>query len=315
MTNAQNPQVTAGLATTDPDTTKKVRSGTERSRAGQVNGMSRGQNILRYVVLSIGAVLFLFPFYYMVIGSLQTTPDPTIAGAFPNPANITGQNYVDINSRINLLQGLVNSGIFAGGVILCTVVFGVLVGYALAQLEWRGRGVTFGLMLLVQVIPFQLLMIPLYVMIARDYGLADTYAGMILPFAINSTAVLVFRQYFLQVPKALFDAARIDGAGELKILWSIALPLVRPALLTVVLLTFIGPWNEFLWPFLITKETSLQPLAVSLANYLTNIAGTAANPIGAVLAGACVLAAPMVLLFIIFQRHFVSSDIGSGVKG
>ncbi|WP_198415035.1 MULTISPECIES: carbohydrate ABC transporter permease [unclassified Cryobacterium] len=277
--------------------------------------MSRGQNILRYVVLSIGALLFLFPFYYMVIGSLQTAPDPTIAGAFPNPANITGQNYVDINSRINLFQGLVNSGIFAGGVILCTVVFGVLVGYALAQLEWRGRGVTFGLMLLVQVIPFQLLMIPLYVMIARDYGLADTYAGMILPFAINSTAVLVFRQYFLQVPKALFDAARIDGAGELKILWSIALPLVRPALLTVVLLTFIGPWNEFLWPFLITKEASLQPLAVSLANYLTNIAGTAANPIGAVLAGACVLAAPMVLLFIIFQKHFVSSDIGSGVKG
>jgi len=315
MSNAQNPAVAAGLAGADPAKGTNARARTGRRRTGNVGGMSRGQNILRYVVLSIGALLFLFPFYYMVIGSLQTAPDPTIAGAFPNPANITGQNYVDINSRINLFQGLVNSGIFAGGVILCTVVFGVLVGYALAQLEWRGRGVTFGLMLLVQVIPFQLLMIPLYVMIARDYGLADTYAGMILPFAINSTAVLVFRQYFLQVPRALFDAARIDGAGELKILWSIALPLVRPALLTVVLLTFIGPWNEFLWPFLITKEASLQPLAVSLANYLTNIAGTAANPIGAVLAGACVLAAPMVILFIIFQKHFVSSDIGSGVKG
>jgi len=213
------------------------------------------------------------------------------------------------------LQGLANSGIFAGGVILCTVVFGVLVGYALAQLQWRGRGITFALVLLVQVVPFQLLMIPLYVMIARDYGLADNYLGMILPFAINSTAVLIFRQYFLQVPRALFDAARIDGAGELKILWSIALPLVRPALLTVVLLTFIGPWNEFLWPFLITKETSLQPLAVSLANYLTNVAATAANPFGAILAGACVLAAPAVVLFILFQRHFVSSDIGSGVKG
>ena len=286
-----------------------------RPRAHKVDGMSRGQNILRYAVLFAGALVFLFPFYYMVIGSLQTTPDPTVAGAFPNPANITGQNYVDINGRINLVQGLVNSGIFAGGVILCTVVFGVLVGYALAQLEWRGRGVTFSLMLLVQVVPFQLLMIPLYVMIARDYGLADSYAGMILPFAINSTAVLVFRQYFLQVPKALFDAARIDGAGELKILWSIAIPLVRPALLTVVLLTFIGPWNEFLWPFLITKEASLQPLAVSLANYLTNIAATAANPFGAILAGACVLAAPMVILFIIFQRHFVASDISSGVKG
>ena len=311
MSNAQNPAVTAGLARTDPAApTKKV-----RSRARQVDGMSRGQNILRYVVLFIGALVFLFPFYYMVIGSLQTTPDPTVAGAFPNPANITGQNYVDINGRINLVQGLVNSGIFAGGVILCTVVFGVLVGYALAQLEWRGRGVTFSLMLLVQVVPFQLLMIPLYVMIARDYGLADSYAGMILPFAINSTAVLVFRQYFLQVPKALFDAARIDGAGELKILWSIAIPLVRPALLTVVLLTFIGPWNEFLWPFLITKEASLQPLAVSLANYLTNVAATAANPFGAILAGACVLAAPAVALFVAFQKKFVSTQIGSGVKG
>nr|RZI37425.1 L-arabinose transport system permease protein AraQ [Cryobacterium sp. SO1] len=286
-----------------------------RSRTRKVDGLSRGQNILRYAVLFAGALVFLFPFYYMVIGSLQTEPDSTVAGAFPNPANITGENYTAINSRIDLLQGLANSGIFAGGVILCTVVFGVLVGYALAQLQWRGRGITFALVLLVQVVPFQLLMIPLYVMIARDYGLADNYLGMILPFAINSTAVLIFRQYFLQVPRALFDAARIDGAGELKILWSIALPLVRPALLTVVLLTFIGPWNEFLWPFLITKEASLQPLAVSLANYLTNVAATAANPFGAILAGACVLAAPAVVLFILFQRHFVSSDIGSGVKG
>ncbi|HSP75211.1 MAG TPA: carbohydrate ABC transporter permease, partial [Cryobacterium sp.] len=160
-----------------------------------------------------------------------------------------------------------------------------------------------------------LLMIPLYVMIARDYGLADNYLGMILPFAINSTAVIIFRQYFLQIPKELFDAARIDGAGELRILRRIALPLVRPALLTVVLLTFIGPWNEFLWPFLITKEASLQPLAVSLANYLSNVAATAANPFGAVLAGACVLAGPAVILFILFQRHFVSNNIGSGVKG
>ena len=277
--------------------------------------MNRTQKIIRGVVLGVGAFVFLFPFYYMVVGSLQASPDPTVAGAFPNPANLTLDNYAAINGRIDLLQGLVNSGIFAGGVILGTVVFGVLVGYALAQLQWRGRGVTFALALLVQVVPFQLLMIPLYVLIARDYGLADNYLGMILPFAINSTAVIVFRQYFLQLPKELFDAARIDGAGELKLLWSIALPLVRPALLTVVLLTFIGPWNEFLWPFLVTKDAALQPLAVSLANYLSNVASSAANPFGAILAGACVLAAPAVLIFILFQRHFVSTNIGSGVKG
>ncbi|WP_317230627.1 carbohydrate ABC transporter permease [Clavibacter sp. MX14-G9D] len=277
--------------------------------------MTRGQKALRAVVLAIGALVFLFPFYYMVVGSLQESPDPSPAGAFPSLGNITGANYTDIDGRIDLVSGLVNSGIFTGGVILCTVVFGVLVGYALAQLEWRGRGITFALALLVQVVPFQLLMIPLYVLIARDYGLADSHLGMILPFAINSTAVIIFRQYFLQVPRELFDAARIDGAGELAVLRRIALPLVRPALVTVMLLTFIGPWNEFLWPFLITKDATLQPLAVSLANYISNVAATAANPFGAVLAGACVLAAPAVLLFIVFQRYFISTDIGSGVKG
>jgi multiple sugar transport system permease protein len=138
---------------------------------------------------------------------------------------------------------------------------------------------------------------------------------MIAPFAINSTAVFVFRQYFLQLPADLFNAARIDGASELRVLTRIALPLVRPALLTATLMTFIGPWNEFLWPFLVTKQHAKQPLAVALANYISTVAAAAANPFGAILAGACVLAAPAVILFIVFQRHFVSTNLGSGVKG
>src|SRR6187431_3183179 len=256
--------------------------------------------------LFLGALLFLFPFYYMLIGSLQEKPDTSLAGAFPT-GGFTLDNYRIIDERIDLLGSLANSGIFTAGVLLSTVVFGVLAGYALARLHFRGQGTLFATMLLVQLIPFQLLMIPLYVMIVRSYGLADSYLGMIVPFAINSTAVFIFRQFFLQLPEDLFAAARIDGAGELRILWSIALPLVRPALLTVTLLTFIGPWNEFLWPFLITKDTDMQPLAVSLANYLSNVAGRASNPNGAILAGACVLAAPAVALFVVFQRHFTSS--------
>lgn len=274
-----------------------------------------GSRIALYVVLALGAIGFLFPFWYMIVGSLQRDVDPSLAGAFPNPGNLTLDNYTAINDRIDLLRGLMNSGIFTGGVILGTVVFGTLAGYALAVLQWRGRGATFALALLVQVVPFQLLMIPLYVMIARDYGLADNYLGMILPFFINSTAVIIFRQYFLQVPRELFDAARIDGAGELRLLWNVALPLVRPALLTVVLLTFIGPWNEFLWPFLITKDAAMQPLAVSLANFISNVAASTSNPFGAMMAGAVVLAAPAVALFIVFQRSFTSNDLGSSVKG
>jgi multiple sugar transport system permease protein len=277
--------------------------------------MSKFQTVLRGVVLGVGAVAFLFPFYYMLIGSLQKEPDPTVAGAFPNPGNVTVDNYVAINSRLNLLSGIVNSGIFAGGVIICTVIFGALAGYALSVLQWRGRGTVFGLALLVQVVPFQLLMVPLYVLIARSYGLADNYLGMILPFAISSTAVIIFRQYFLQLPQSMFEAARIDGANELQMLTRIALPLIKPALVTVILLTFIGPWNEFLWPFLITKRADLQPLAVSLANYISTVAASTANPFGAILAGAVVLAAPVVVVFIVFQRYFVASDLGSGVKG
>jgi multiple sugar transport system permease protein len=276
--------------------------------------MSRNRRWPRAVLLIIGAVVFLFPFYYMIIGSFQAKRDTSIGGIVPT-RGLTLHNYAQIDAQVDLTQSLVNSGIFTGGVILATLVFGVLAGYALARLHFRGRGSLFALMLLVQVVPFQLLIIPLYVMIVRNYGLADSYLGMILPFAINSTAVFIFRQFFLALPEDLFAAARIDGAGEMRILWSIALPLVRPALLTATLITFIGPWNEFLWPFLVTKQATMQPLAVSLANYIDNIAGRATNPYGAILAGSVVLAAPAVALFVAFQKHFTSSELGSGVKG
>ncbi len=264
--------------------------------------------------LFLGALVFLFPFYYMLVGSFQKTPDTTVRGIFPT-GGWTLDNYTDINSRVNLLQSLLNSVIVTSGVLLGTVVFGVLAGYALARLHFRGRGTLFAVMLLVQIIPFQLLIIPIYVMIVRSYGLADSYAGMILPFAINSTAVFVFRQFFIGLPDDLFSAAMLDGASELRIMWSIAIPLVRPAILTACLITFIGPWNEFLWPFLVTKNQDLQPLAVTLANYISNIAGRATNPFGAILAGAVVLAAPAVALFVVFQKRFNAADLSSGVKG
>ena len=267
------------------------------------------------IALLVGAFAFLFPFYYMIIGSLQRQPDTSVKGAFPRPGNLTLHNYTQINSAISLGRSLVNSGIFTGGVILCTVVFGLLAGYALACLHFRGRGTTFALVILVQVVPFQLLMIPLYVLIVRDYGLADSYLGMILPFAINTSAVFIFRQFFMQLPQSLFEAARLDGASELQILFRIAVPLCKPALISVVLLSFTGPWNEFLWPFLVTKRQDMQPLAVSLANYISTVSSSASNPFGVILAGACVLAAPAVALYVAFQSRFNTTDLDSATKG
>lgn len=273
----------------------------------------RAGGAVRYVLLSLGAVAFLFPFYYMIVGSLRGTTVGDLSAAVPS--GLTGDNYAAVNSAISLGRSLLNSGIMTIGVLICTLVFGVLAGYALAQLRFRGKGAVCAALLLVQMIPFQLLTLPLYVLVVRDYGLGDNYLGMILPFAINSTAVFLFRQFFAQMPQSLFEAARIDGASELRILWRIALPMARPAVLTALLLTFIGPWNEFLWPFLVTKNADMQPLAVSLASFLSNLQGTVANPAGALLAGACVLAFPAVVLFLLFQRHFTSTDIDSGVKG
>ncbi|NHT17720.1 carbohydrate ABC transporter permease [Cellulomonas sp. IC4_254] len=274
----------------------------------------RGGAVARQVLLAAAALVFAFPFYFMVVGAFQESPTNTPDRLVPT-SGWTTQNFAQIDARIDLAGSLVNSLVFTAGVLLGTVVLGTLAGYAVARLQFPGRRLTWVLMLLVQMVPFQLLMIPLYVQITRGYGLGDTYLGMILPFAINTTAVFIFAQFFRALPREMFEAARIDGAGELRILRSIALPLVKPALATVVLVTFIGPWNEFLWPFLITKDASLQPLAVSLANYITNVSQTAANPNGAILAGACALAFPVVALFCLFQRYFRTTDLGSAVKG
>jgi len=273
-----------------------------------------GGSVLRYTLLTVAALAFAFPFYFMVVGAFQENPTNTPDRLLPT-SGWTTQNFAQIDARIDLAGSLVNSLVFTGGVLLGTVVLGTLAGYAVARLQFPGRRLTWVLMLLVQMVPFQLLMIPLYVQITRGYGLGDTYLGMILPFAINTTAVFIFAQFFRALPREMFEAARIDGAGEVRILTRIALPLVRPALATVVLVTFIGPWNEFLWPFLITKDATMQPLAVSLANYISNVAQTAANPNGAILAGACALAFPVVVLFCLFQRYFRATDLGSAVKG
>jgi multiple sugar transport system permease protein len=288
---------------------------TEQERPQQLSEEPVPRNRLRVTVLFIGALLFIFPFYYMVVGSLQAMADKSFSGVIPHPDNMTGKNYQEINQAINAPRALLNSSIFTIGVLLTTVVFGLLAGYALAVTHFRGRQTVLSAVLLVLVIPFQLLQIPLYVLIVRGYGLGNTYIGMILPFAINSTAVFIFRQFFLQLPVELFEAARIDGAGELSTMLHVAIPLARPAILNAVLLTFIGPWNEFLWPFLVTKKQDMQPFAVALANYMNNVAGRATNPDGATMAGGVLLAIPPVVLFLIFQKHFTSSNIGSGVKG
>jgi multiple sugar transport system permease protein len=267
-----------------------------------------------YAFVLLGALVSLFPFYYMIVGSFQVHADSAFSGLVPRPGNLGLQNYRDVNNAVSLLPSLANSAIFTLGTVLLTVAVGLPAGYALARLRFPGRRAMNSALMLVLVLPFQVLMIPLYVLVARNYGLADSYFGMILPFAVNATAVLIFRQFFASLPDELFDAARIDGAGEVRTMLLVAAPLTKPAIITASVITFVGPWNEFLWPFLITKKHSMQPLAVALGNYVETNAATANNPYGVILAGACVLAVPVVVIFVAAQRYYTSAALGTGIK-
>ena len=167
------------------------------------------------------------------------------------PSEITFQSYNYMLDRIPVARSLFNSFVFAGGVTLITLVVTSMAGYALARLKFWGRDVLFSVVLLTMMIPFQLLMIPLYVIVVK-LGWMNSYAGLILPISVNALGIFIFRQFFRTIPQELIDAARIDGASELQILFRVMLPLSRPAMITVAILTFMGPWNDLLWPLLVT---------------------------------------------------------------
>ncbi|MEV0849129.1 carbohydrate ABC transporter permease [Streptomyces sp. NPDC049954] len=268
------------------------------------------------LLLGTAAVVLVFPFLYMVLLSLQRTSDLGPGGLLPRPGNLTFDNYAAMARAIDVWHALGNSLVFTAGAVLATVVIGLPAGYALARLSFRGRAVTFTVLLSILVVPFVLLMIPMYVITVRDFRLADSYLGMVLPYAVNPLAVYLFRQFFRRLPAEVFEAARLDGASETRTLWRVAVPLARPAILSAVLVTCIVPWNEFLWPFLVAKNASMQPMAVGLAGFVSTLRYQGlANGFGVMMAGAVVLVLPVIVLVAVFLRWFVQVDLGSGSKG
>lgn len=274
----------------------------------------RLQSLGSYTALIIGAIVFLFPFYYMVVGSIS--PAKEVGRIIPSRIDLSSWDYM--LSRIPVTRNLLISFVYAGGVVLSTLLVGSLTGYALARLRFPGRGLIFNVLLLTMMIPFQLTMIPLYIMIV-DLGWAKpgptVMLGLIVPGAVNATAILIFRQFFLQIPRDLFDAARVDGESEFGILARIVMPLSAPAFLIAGLLTFIGPWNEFLWPLLITRDVNWMPLAESVALFgVGGQTGGAASRWGTITAASTTLAIPAVALFIFFQRYFIEGIAATGIK-
>lgn len=271
--------------------------------------MRLARRLALYALLGAAALTFVYPFLWMASATLKP---PTEVGTLALlPEHPTLENYRTMWARAPFGRALLNSALVATTVTASVLVLGSMAAYALARLRFRGRRVLDAATVAVLLIPGQLTLIPLYTLVVR-LGWVDTYAALIVPYVMNATAVLMLRQFFLQIPQSLVDSARMDGMGELRILFTIFWPLARPVLATVAIFTFMGSWNEVLWPLLVVREQQLMTLPQMLTVFAL---GGGAGTLGVSLAAAMVLVVPVVLAYAFLQRWFIESMAGAGVKG
>ena len=265
---------------------------------------------LAYVVLAVGAVVFAYPFVWMALATFK--PEAEIAALNPVPSVWSAESYRLVFTSMPIGRAFLNSVVVTGLVTGLALVFGSLAAYGLSRLSWRGREVAFSAILFSMMVPGLVLLIPLYTLIVR-FGWTDHYAGLVVPVMMSATSVLILRQHFLTLPQSLVDAARIDGAGELRILFQIVWPASVPALVTAGLLVFIGSWNEVLWPLLVIREPEMMTMPQAVA--LFSVGGGAEGRLGPQLAAALLLALPIIGAYLVFQRRFVDSLATTGLKG
>ena len=262
-----------------------------------------------YAALTLAALTFIYPFLWMASSTLKPPFEFGTLALIPH--NITFENYRIMWSRAPFGRALLNSLLVASTITASVLVLGSMTAYAMARLTFPGRNVLNAVTMGVLLVPGQLTLIPLYTLIVQ-LGWIDTYAALIIPYLFNATAILMLRQFFLQIPQSLIDSARMDGMGELRILFTIFWPLARPALAIVAIFTFMGSWNEVLWPLLVVRDQRLMTLPQLLTVFQL---GGGAGTLGVSLAAAMVLVVPVVVAYMFLQRYFIESMAGSGVKG
>lgn len=263
-----------------------------------------------YLLLGVGAVVFAYPFLWMALSAFK--PEAEISGLNPLPSRWTLESFELVFLTLPIVRSFLNSALVAMAVTSAALVFGSMSAYALALLRWRGREVVFSMMLFTMMVPFLVLLIPLYTLVVR-FGWIDSPFGLIIPFMMNATAVLILRQSFTTVPQAILDAARIDGCGELRILFTIVWPLSVPALVTAAIIVFLGNWNEVLWPLIVVRNPEWMTMPQVVA--LFGVGGGAGSRLGPQLAAALLLGLPVIVAYLFFQRHFISSLASTGIKG
>ncbi|WP_010149253.1 carbohydrate ABC transporter permease [Serinicoccus profundi] len=263
-----------------------------------------------YLVLTVALLVVITPFIWMVLGSFKTNAELRQIPPTWWPQNPTLDNFRQLFSRLSFGTYFTNSTIVAVVVTAGNLLFCSMVGYALAMLRFRGKKFVFALILGTLMIPGVVTFVPLFVLVA-NLGLVDTLPGLFLPFLVGPFGVFLMRQFVLGLPKDLVEAARIDGAGEFRIFFQVILPLLTPALATLGILTFLGSWNNFLWPLVVAQTNDTYTLPVALALYST---GQNEQQYGLLMAGATIVVLPVLAVFLIFQRRFIQGIATTGIK-
>jgi multiple sugar transport system permease protein len=267
------------------------------------------RKFLLYSALLIAAGSFIYPFIWMMGAAFA--PSHEIARMTLWPAHPTWSNFRSMIAKIPIGRSLVNSLLVAGFTTALVLITGSTGGYALAKMRFRGRQLVFYVIVFTMSLPFQVTLIPNYITMVNLH-LVDTYLALIIPFSVSAFAVLMFRQAFQGLPQALIDAARLDGCNELGIIFRVLWPNIKSTIVTVSILTFIGSWNEVLWPLIVIRNEQLMTMPQLVT--LFAVGGRADSQLGVKIAAAVLLALPVMIAFIFFQRLFIQSMASTGLK-
>ena len=263
--------------------------------------------ILGDIILLITAVFCVLPFIYMLLMSLKSTVNAYDFSI--SLSEITLEQYLKIFTKNHFFRYLLNSMIVAFGGVGLSLLVSCLAGYSFAKLKFRGNDKIFFFLMMTMVVPSEVIIVPLY-LIVRGFDWINTFKALILPLP-TAFGVFIMRQAIIGVPKELIESAKIDGAGDMKILWKVILPLVKSAMMTLAIFTFVGAWNNFLWPLIATTEDAMRTLPLAISTMRTAYD----TDVGLVMAGAAVTFLPPFLFYLILQSKFEEGITISGMKG
>jgi multiple sugar transport system permease protein len=273
--------------------------------------MSRAwRSLPLHLALLAGAALAAFPFFWMASTSLKTLFEAASQPPVWLPADWQWANYAEVFRAAPFGRYFANTVLVAGSVTLLDLASGALAAYAFARMRFPGRALLFAIFLGTLMVPFEVLIIPDFV-IVRRLNWYNTYQAQIAPFAASAFTIFLLRQFFAGIPDELRQAAELDGAGHLRFLWSVVLPLSRPALITAGLLTFMASWNAFLWPLIVTSQEAIRPVQLGLQVFSTETG----VQVQLLMAAATVVTLPVIALFLLFQRYLMDTIARSGLKG